>query len=101
MFDRQKFIAIVTYICIILFEKESPELEKIFWALYFIEFDWYELKEVRMTGETYIKGDSFPIPMNGFYKVLKLYFMFKYYSKDSLFFELLNINGYDDFKGVK
>lgn len=101
MFDRQKFIAIVTYICIELFEKESSELEKIFWALYYIEMNYYELHETSITDEKYIKGKTFPIPLNGFYLVLKIFFMFKYYNHDRLFFELLNINGDDDFKGAK
>ena len=98
MFDRQKFISIVTYICIQLFENGTPDITTIFWALYYVEMNYYELKENRMSGETYIKGKTFPMPLNGFYLVVKIFFMFNYYNKDSLFSELLKINKMEDLK---
>ena len=61
-FDKNKFKALIHYIISKYDEDTGINRTILFKLLYFSEFNYYELKERLITGESYLKWDYGPVP---------------------------------------
>lgn len=69
-FNREKFKQVLHYIIHKCGHLENVGKTVLFKLLYFAEFDYYELYEEKLTGETYLKFDHGPVPRD-FEEVVK------------------------------
>jgi hypothetical protein len=64
IFNMDKFKALICYITDKCGFKGNFQVDELFAVLYFCDFNYYEIYEVSLTGEKYVKNPQGPLPVH-------------------------------------